>query len=78
MAEKRKPLPELPAPWQGLGIEIDDVIEVKWADPACHPRQATVLYTDYRDGTPFVTTGSGVPSFPLVAGDIVLKVRKAR
>lgn len=70
--------PKLPAPWKGLGLEIDDDVEIKWADPdVIWPRCVTILFT-WTDGTPFVQPNPNVEPFPLGDDDMILKIQKAR
>jgi hypothetical protein len=76
-----------------MGIEIDDELEVAWNEGSARDERVVwVVFTD-RDGTPFVTAdrslldtrvtpmpfhfGAGV-LWPLIDGDRVTRVRKAR
>ncbi len=80
------------AQWRDLGIEIDDQLEVQWhQDSARIEKTVWVVFTDHRDNTPFVTSdrtllGTRPMTFlldsgwiwPLIDGDVVTNIRKAR
>jgi len=78
--------------WRKLGIEIDDELEVAWhEDSARVEKTVWVVFTDHRDNTPFVTADRSLLRldplpflldsgyiWPLIDGDVVTSVRKAR